>query len=192
MKNLKTIQTISKLLYVLAKIAYIMCIVGCVFCALGVVGVATMKDNPEFLKTIADMGETFDYKIWMCDCIFGLVESGFGIAIYYFVQKFYKFELSIGEPFNAKVAEKMKKLGIIRLVLPLVCSVVLGIVFAIFGREVPMFSGFSMTMGFVYLAVSVLIDHHLELEKKHAVELVKGEVEFASQDTESDNNKESI
>ena len=189
MKNLKTIQTICKVFYILTKIVFILCIVGSVFCALAVVGITTMKDNPEFLNSIAALGETFDYKLWLCDCIFGLVECGFGIAIYYFVQKFYKFELSIGEPFNAKVSQELKKLGIIRLVLPLACSVVIGIVYAIFGNQLPSSSGFGMTMGFVYLAISLLIDHHLELEQKKDMELVKGEVEFTS---EKNDNKESV
>ena len=44
-------------------------------------------------------------------------------------------------------------------------------------------------MGFVYLAISLLIDHHLELEQKKDMELVKGEVEFTS---EKNDNKESV
>ena len=154
MKNLKTIQIICKVFYILTKIVFILCIVGCAFCALAVVGITTMKDNPD-----------------------------------YFVQKFYKFELSVGEPFNAKVSQELKKLGIIRLVLPLACSVVIGIVYAIFGTQLPSSSGFGMTMGFVYLAISLLIDHHLELEQKKDMELVKGEVEFTS---EKNDNKESV
>ena len=190
MKNLKTIQTISKILYILTKIAFICCIVGASLCGLGIVSVVSLKDNPEFLRTIIELGEEFNFNTWLCACICGLIECGFGIAIYYLVQRFYKFELACGDPFKVEVADKMKNLGIIRLVLPLACSFVLGIITGAFGVEFSFISGFGITMGFVYLVVSVLIRYHLDLEQKHIAELVKGDIELVS-DEKSD-NKENI
>lgn len=190
MKNLKTIQTISKVLYILTKIAFICCIVGTSAFGLGIISVASLKDNPEFLQMVAEMGEPFNFNIWLCTCICGLVECGFGIAIYYLVQKFYKFELACGDPFKVEVADKMKTLGIVRLILPLACSFVLGIITGAFGVEFSFISGFGITMGFVYLVVSVLIRYHLDLEQKHIAELVKGDIELVSD--EKTDNKENI
>ena len=189
MKNLKTIQTVSKILYILSKIAFICCIVGASICGLGIVSVVSLKDNPEFLQMIIEIGEQFNFNTWLCACICGLVQCGFGIAIYYLVQRFYKFELACGDPFKVEVADKMKTLGIIRLILPLACSFVVGVIAGAFGVDFG-YAGYGIAMGFVYLVVSVLIRYHIELEQKHIAELVKGDIEVVSE--EKSDNKENV
>lgn len=186
MKNQQIIQRVCKVLYILSKIAYVACIVCACICAVGVASIAACGNNPEVLQRVLDLNMEYDFNTWLCYCICGLVECGFGIALYYMVQNFYKFELACGDPFKAEVADKMKTLGLVHLILPLANSIAVGIIAAAFQVTFGYGSMFGITMGFVYLVVCVLIRHHLDLENKHAVELVKGDMNTT--DTDKKNN----
>ena len=133
MKSLKTIQTLAKVGKILSLIAFILCIVCAVFCAIGVAVLPAMKD-----KVIQD-GKTLEQLLIenktnfitaITVCVIALISTLAGVFTSFLTLRFFKRELEVGTPFRFEIANKMKKLGLIHVIVSLALLVTIAIIVA--------------------------------------------------------------
>lgn len=159
MKSLNKVQKISQVLHILSQIAFVFTIVGFALCLFAVVGVSVLGDDPEFVKIFTDEGIVYNFKEVLCLCIVASIECLAGIVVYFYVKNFYKKELQIGTPFNKEVAQDAKRLGLIRIFVPLGAMIVNAIIIACFRLNIEMYEITGIAMGLVYLVLGCVFDY---------------------------------
>ena len=159
MKSLTKVQKIARVLYILSRIAFWFCIVGCAMCVCGAIGVGILGDDPEIIQLFAEEGIVYSAKETLCLCIISSVECAVGIAMFVFVKKFYKKELEVGTPFNKQVAKEAKRVGLIRLFLPLGAIIVNAIIVECFHLEFDVSNFLDISIGIVYLILACVFDY---------------------------------
>lgn len=159
MKSLTRVQKVARVLYILSRIAFWFCIVGCAMCVCGAICVGVLGDDPEIIRLFAEEGVVYSAKEALCLCIIASVECAVGIAMFVFVNKFYKKELEIGTPFNKDVAKEAKRVGLIRLFLPLGAIIVNAIIVECFHLEIDVSNFVDITLGIVYLIMACVFDY---------------------------------
>lgn len=176
MKSLSTIQKLSKIGKILSLIAFIFCLIGAAFCLLGVILLPAMKEtvieNGKTLEMILIEKKT-NFITALTVCIVGLITCLVGAFMAKYTQLFFKKELEVGTPFRFEIAKKMKKLGLLHIIVSLATIFVLAIVIAcikagnkelqdIKGLE----SGGSLWFGVAMLILSVFCKYGAEKEDK--------------------------
>lgn len=189
MESLKNVQKISKVLKILAKICFICSIVACACCAISIPIIAVLGKDPQMYQWLIEAGEDYNYKRALCDVVAGTVATGFAIALYALVVRFYDIELKIGTPFDPIVVKKMRKLGWLHIILPICSVIAVAIVGVCFGIDVSDMLGESgIVIGIVYLIVSFVLQYGADVKTKSATDV---QVEpLAEQNNESITNEE--
>ena len=191
MESLKNVQKISKVLKILAKIVFICSIVACACCAISIPIVAVLGKDPQMYQWLIEAGENYNYKRALCDVVAGTVATGFTIALYAMVVRFYDTELKIGTPFDPIVVKKMRKLGWLHIILPFCSVIAVAIVGACFKLDVSnMFAESGIAIGIVYLIVSFVLQYGADLKSKSASNLKdEPSAEPVAENTTSQENK---
>lgn len=164
-KKLKTLMTVSKVFSILAKIGYICCIVGAICCAIGAIFCVIA---PRFTGSFTFDEPTLEkIKLGTAQCVCSAVGCLFGIFLYLRSHAFYKQVLAVGTPFSADVARAMRRLGVLHIVLPLVCAIVVAIIASLMHSTVEFSSSEEFALGFAYIFCSLLLDYGAEIESAH-------------------------
>lgn len=191
MESLKNVQKISKVLKILAKIVFICSIVACACCAISIPIIAVLGKDPQMYQWLIEAGEDYSYKRALCDVVTGTVATGFAIALYALVVRFYDTELKIGTPFDPIVVKKMRKLGWLHIILPICSVVAVAIVGACFKIDVSDMLGESgIVIGIVYLIVSFVLQYGADLKAQTPSNLqVESQAEQTTQSTVTEEDK---
>lgn len=167
MKSLKNVQIIAKVMKILSMIAFVASIIACALCAISIPIVAVLGKDPQIIKMVGDFGETYDVKKAICICVCGMIESGFMIALYACVVRFYKKELAIGTPFDKEIVKKSRVIGWLYIILILSSAIVVGIVSLCFHVAVEdTFTTGNLIVGVVYLLLSFVFAYGAELQNE--------------------------
>ena len=166
MDSLQRVQKVAKVLHVLSIIAFVCSIVGLCLSVISSIAVIIWANDPEVINYFAQMDITYSFNNVLCSCICGVVQSAAGIAVYYYVKRFYKNELELGTPFNKDISKELKKLGIFRIVLSIVMACVLAIIVACFNSKIDFSNISGIFVGIVYLIVACILNYGAELKVK--------------------------
>ena len=147
MKSLNRVQTICKVLKILAMIVFICSIVSTVLCTIFTILFGVLGNNLELINYLASIDITYDFNKVLCVSICSIIQSVFYIVIYAYVVRFYKQELAAGNPFDKSLIKPMRKVGIIRIVLPLICALILAIIKGCFRVSLSFNNLTDLTMG---------------------------------------------
>lgn len=173
MKSLKRIQTMAKVLKMLSTVAFVGCIVGAVFSVIGGSLSPVIASSETLQKYLTDSGAAFEWKSYLATCICSAVSCGAWIYLGYKNVEFYKAELEVGNPFDKKIVEALRRLAIECVVVAFIASVIGGIICLAFKAEAKNFNVSGIGLGLAYLLISLLLDYGADLnEEKEKVENV--------------------
>ena len=168
-KNLKVIQTTSRVLEIIYKVVGILCLVGIGFLAFS-------RALPKLAETItSESGRTVKQLIG--DCIVGFI-----VAATYFVvckahRDFFAMEQKVGTPFTMECAASFRVLGIIDIVVPVSLIIVVSIVSAIFKCWNDIRLDVSFGAGIAMILLSFVFAYGAELEQGKGKEVAAPETE---------------
>ncbi|MBO4848345.1 MAG: hypothetical protein J5586_04245 [Clostridia bacterium] len=166
MKSLKTIQVLAKIGKVLSKIVQIFCIVGLVLCLLGLGSWILLQNadlgniDPQLVQL--DKEVTYEYVIATMIC--GIIALVAEIVVSTLAYRYFKHELEEGTPFRFKLADELKRLGVVTIVLSVAAFLICDIGWRIAYNYVPAVgkfpfesAGYSQVgMGIAMLIVAVI------------------------------------
>lgn len=173
MKSLKTIQGTFKVFKVLSKIAMIFSFVAAGLTLIGaacgmvwynggtVVGVE--------METLMSLTETSDFRemigSMLTDVVFELSDG----VLWLFAFLYFKAEQADGTPFTQSGAVKIRRLGILNIVLPLVAAIVSVTIYSCYGLNNP--SDWSnagyISLGVMLILASLVFCYGAELEERN-------------------------
>ncbi|MBQ8177714.1 MAG: hypothetical protein IJ033_00840 [Clostridia bacterium] len=143
-KTLSTIQGLMRLGRVLTIITLVFSIIGMVGCAVG--GVALYATGDLIIETEQGditLGEfVYDETMATMEMLYFVIIVAFfacmtEVIISDRMAKYFKFELSEGTPFTFEGAKKLKKVGILAIVLPIVVEIVAAVIAVFLLANVP-------------------------------------------------------
>lgn len=143
-KTLSTIQGLMRLGRVLTIITLVFSIIGMVGCAVG--GVALYATGDLIIETEQGditLGElVYDETMATMEMFYFVIIVAFlacmtEVIISDRMAKYFKFELSEGTPFTFEGAKKLKKVGILAIVLPIVVEIVAAVIAVFLLANVP-------------------------------------------------------
>ena len=141
MKELKTIQTLSKIGKVLSNIVFVFCVVGFCLCAVGAVGVAVGFDAIKLgnvtvqglVQSDGELSKAALVAVLTAGAIVCAAEAVLArFAVHYFAR-----ELKDGTPFTRGGARELQRLGILAICLPLGGQILAQIVCSILAETLP-------------------------------------------------------
>lgn len=166
MKSLDRVQTIAKVLKILSMIVFVASIVITSILSILLIVFCFVGNNVEFSNFFAQINLPYDFNTVLCTLICLIIQSIGSIIIYSKVVKFYKLEITLGNPFDKPLIKVMRNVGVWRIILPIVVSTITSIIYACFGVAVNVSSLAGVTMGIVYLVVSCIMEYGSELKRR--------------------------
>ena len=172
MKELKTIQSLSKIGKVLSNIVFICCIVGFCLCVVGAIGVAIgfekirlgsvtvegLVQNDLDLSKAALLAATCGGAVI---CAAEAVLAKF--AVHYFTR-----ELDDGTPFTRGGAAELQRLGILAIIIPIVAQILCSAVAAGISKELAadLEPAGSVGLGIMMLVMAQVCKYGAALEER--------------------------
>ncbi len=183
MESLKRVQRIAKIFEIIARIIFVFCVIGLVSCILGTFGIILAGRDAGNWAEISKIAETkIVFEECLCVCLVGTILCAGETALYYYVKKFYKKELEIGTPFDKTVVKGMRNIALLHITIPLGTSIVCMIVMALCGVNLNFLGTVDLSVGLVYLALSLVFDYGADL-RQIEVETVKIKEEILKEST---------
>jgi hypothetical protein len=164
-KNLQIVQKISKVLGILAKIGFIMSIVGLVCCIVGFVLSMVGGLSQEFAAKVVKEGNVTMKQV-AGYCMGGLVICIASVIVTKLHKDYFEMEQAAGTPFTQDSAKAFRTLGIVNLVAPLICTILVEIINSILKIKVDYHVDGSFTTGIVMILLSFVFAYGAELEEK--------------------------
>lgn len=180
MKSLQTIQKIFGVFRILTKIAMILSYVWAGLAGLGLLcgivwycGGTVVGADPEMLYTLTVTGGLTEMMgVLLVDVILALTNG----TLLLFALRYFIAEQTEGTPFTQGGADRILRLGIRTIVLPLVAAILSSIVCEIFSLPKDAVSDWgnlsSLTMGIILILASLVFRYGAELEEKHSQQTV--------------------
>lgn len=170
MKNkLKTLQTLAKLGKIFSKIIMTFCIIGIIGSIIGMIALSISQINlAQYIEKYSVMSIVGAYA----GIISALILLPGEIINCVYANKYFKYQLEVGTPFNKECAGKMKKLGIVCIVTSVVTSILCSIVYAIVSKDLfetgslEIESTSSITLGIVFIIISIILEAATEQIEK--------------------------
>lgn len=174
MKSLQTIQKTFGVFQILTKIAMILSFVWAGLAATGMLcgivwyhGGIVVGANQDMLYKLTETGGLTEMiGNLLADTILALTD---GILLA-FALRYFKAEQSDGTPFTKHGAERIKRLGIRTIVLPLVAAILIAVVCSVFHLPKDAVGDWSnlnsVGMGIVLILASLIFRYGAELEEK--------------------------
>ncbi len=173
MKSLQTIQKVFRVFQILTKIAMILSFAWAGMAALGMLcgvvwyrGGIVVGANRELLYALTETGGMIEMiGVLFVDVIVALVDG----VLLAFAYRYLNAEQADGTPFTHRGADQIKRLGIRTIVLPLVTTILVAVVYAVFnlpqnaGNDWS--NGFSVALGIVLIFASLIFRYGAELER---------------------------
>lgn len=129
-KNLKVIQTTSRVLEIICRIVFIFCMIGAIGSLVGVVILSLSYLSPSLVERIeSEGGQKVSQLIGVC--LIGVVVSLEGIIVFKAHKDYFVMEQKDGTPFTFEGAKAFRTLGIMNIVAPLIAMIVASIISAI-------------------------------------------------------------
>lgn len=170
MSNLEKIQKGMRVLQILSKIILIFAIVGVALASIGATLVATDVANMEnqFLHFISVTAEMSKGQI-VGTLTAAAVSLLFGGILTAFVYRYFTAELQEGTPFTNAGADRIKRLGIMEIVLSVVSMCIIDGIYEKIGlAEWNRFDDAgSITFGICLILLAVVVRYGAELEQKN-------------------------
>lgn len=176
-KTLKTIQILMNIGKIISLIAFIFGIISIVGCIVGIIILATVPESfvDEIIKFFVSVEDTKNltnatmYASLSVGIIFAIGE----VIISYYDYEFFKYELSVGTPFDFEVARRLKIISIKQIVVPIVCTIISKITYEIFkasmiGVEYISFGDeISLSIGIMFLIFSFVCKYGAEIREEN-------------------------
>ena len=139
MKSLQTIQKTFRVFQILAKIAFVFSIVGASICAVGALCVMTWYNGGQvftlFGEPLTFFADGEDLKQTLAMLLSGLVYLTTDAILLGLAGQFFKTEQAAGTPFTEDGANRIRKLGIHCIWMPIVAVVIASVITVCLGVE---------------------------------------------------------
>ena len=173
-KNLKIIQTTSRVLEIICKVIFILCMVGAICSMVGVVFLSLSYLFPKLVEKIQNEGGRKVFQL-IGDCLIGVVVSIEGIIVAKAHKDYFAMEQKDGTPFTFEGAKAFRTLGIMNLVAPIIAMVVSAIIGAIFDCWNDFRLDFSLGLGLSMILLSFVFAYGAEKEEGHCCQHEEGD-----------------
>ena len=130
-KNLKVIQTTSRVLEIICKVVFIFCMIGAIGSLVGVVALSLSYLSPTFVEAIENESGRSVFQL-IGECLIGVVVGIEGIIVFKAHKDYFAMEQKDGTPFTFEGAKAFRTLGIMNIVAPIIAIIVASIISAIF------------------------------------------------------------
>jgi len=179
MKSLKRLQTLFKVARILCLIFFILAIIGASGCLIAFIILPAISQLPAGNgKTVAEVieKEAGPMYIIYANIAAGLMSCGASIFLTKYSEVFYRNVEKIGTPFRRDVAKKMRKVGLVSIIVSLsvgllIVIVVSSIILANRGKGSADFSfGFTFFYGIFLLILSLFCDYGADLAEAKSQE----------------------
>lgn len=174
MKSLETIQKISKFGKIVSKIIFTLCFVALIIFFVAGLCVVTLPANIEITKDNLPFLETNNIKFSKNGVYDTLIVASIGVIAEMYIakkaEKYFEFELQEGTPFTEESANKIRKLGIIIIVAPIIASLISFIIHIVIAKlfgdvgEIELNYDISLTMGLFFLFLSAVFRYGAHLK----------------------------
>lgn len=176
MRSLQTIQKTFRVLQILTKIAMILSFIWAGLTALGLLcgtvwyhGGAVVGADQQMLYSLTETGGLNEMiGVLLVDTILALTDG----ILFAFALRYFKAEQADGTPFTTQGADRILRLGIRTIVLPLVAAILSAVVSEIFAPPQAAVRDWgnsdSVTMGIVLILASLIFRYGADLEAKKA------------------------
>lgn len=178
MKELKTIQSLSKLGKVLSTIVFVICIVAFCLCVVGAIGVALGFDAVEIggitVEGIVEMDVEMTKEMLIAVTIGGAIICAAEAVTAKFAEHYFKRELDDGTPFTRGGAGELQRLGILAIVLPIAAGVISSILFSFMAPELADYTSADLEMsgtvgvGIMMIVMAQVCKYGAALEERRA------------------------
>ena len=163
-KNLKVIQTTSRVLEIISKVVFILCLVGAITAMVGVVILSVAYYFPNLVDRIQnESGRRVSQLIG--DCLVGVVVSIQGIIVAKAHKDYFAMEQKDGTPFTVEGAKAFRTLGILNIVAPVIAMVIAAVIGAICDCWDDFRLDFSMGLGLSMILLSFVFAYGAEREE---------------------------
>ena len=163
-RNLKVVQTTSRVLEIICKVLFILCMVGAIGAMVGVVFLSIANLFPKLVEKIQDESGRKVVQL-IGDCLVGVVVSIEGILVSKAHKDYFAMEQKDGTPFTFEGAKAFRTLGIMNMVAPLIAMVVAAIISAIFNCWSDIRLDVSFGLGLSMILLSFVFAYGAEIEQ---------------------------
>lgn len=167
---LSTIQILHRTGRILSRLAFAVSVIAVVSCTAAVICLTLgVEETASFLASLSvfDGNTGCMYHILISAAVTALGEA----VVAKQAVSYFKAELNAGTPFNGGNALRLRKLGIITIVIPLVTAVISDVLYEILIRKFDYFdsgisyaTGGSIAIGVMFIILSVLCRYGAELD----------------------------
>ena len=164
-RNLKVVQTTSRVLEIIYKVVGILCLVGAIGSLVGVVGLSLARFFPKIADKIVSSSDRTIRQL-IGDCLVGFIVCATSFVVCKAHKDFFAMEQKVGTPFTVECAASFRTLGIINIVVPIALSIVTAIIGAIFACWNDIRFDFNLGLGLAMVLLSYVFAYGAELEKK--------------------------
>ncbi|MDD6265694.1 MAG: hypothetical protein PUB34_05275 [Clostridia bacterium] len=172
--TLDIIQIIAKIGKILSKIVFVCSIIGAVGCIIGIVSLAfAIPDNIRIggvtIHSLIEKEAGMNIGTLYGSVIVGLILCVGEIILASLLNKYFVNELKAGTPFTYEGADEMKKVGLFLIIIPVVCTVLSHISYAILGifyknmAELNLGDYVSIGLGIIFLILSLICRYGSEI-----------------------------
>ncbi len=171
MKILETIQKTFNVFKILTKVAYVFCIVGAVTSAVGALCAMTQYNGGMVFSLFGEPLKLFSEETDLTQKCAELLTTTFILSanaiLLGLTHGYLKAELIDGTPFTEMGANRLKKLGILFIIIPTIAITISGVFTISLGVEsIGVVSNFSSVVtGIVLILFSLVFRYGAELEK---------------------------
>ena len=163
-KNLKVVQTTSRVLEIISKVLMILCLVGAIAATVGVVLLSLSYIFPKLVDKIEDGSGRRVFQL-IGDCLVGVVVSIEGIIVSKAHKDYFAMEQKDGTPFTFEGAKAFRTLGIMNIVAPFIAMIVAAIIGAIFQCWNDIRLDISFGLGISMILLSFVFAYGAEIEQ---------------------------
>ncbi|MBR4426624.1 MAG: hypothetical protein IKS77_02890 [Spirochaetales bacterium] len=175
-KNLKVIQTTSRVLEIIYKVVGILCLVGAIGSLIGIAFLIISGSFPSIAEKItSESNRTVSQLIG--DCLVGFIIAASSFVVCKAHRDFFAMEQKIGTPFTMECAKAFRTLGIIDVVFPISLAIVTSIVSAIFKCWNDIRLDVSIGAGVAMILISFVFAYGAELKQGDGKEVAAPETD---------------
>lgn len=181
MKTLQTIQKTIRVFQILTKIAFVFSIVGASFCALGALCAMAWMGGGQVLSLFGQPIPAFAegaelhkvYSVLLSDMVYLITDA----VLLGFAGQYFKAEQAEGTPFTRSGADRVRRLGIHCIWMPIVAVVIASVIGACLGveRDGDVSNLPSLVTGIVLILASLIFRYGAELEEQNRALISDGQ-----------------
>lgn len=177
-RSLHVIQTTAKVAHVVCRVLYVLTIVGGVFSLVGFVLLAALQGVTLDGKTVAMLvqeREGMHIGTAIASCLVGAIGCAVACVLFRMAIPYLAEEMADGTPFTAHGAQKLRRLGLFSIVLPLGGEIVSATVSAVCQLIYPASAavttdGVNLLFGLALILFSYVLSYGAEREESRKTE----------------------